>query len=280
MTLPALWRIERADMESVPVIVNVPHAGTFLPPAIAQALTPAGLRVPDTDWHVDKLVDFVPSMGATLMVATHSRIVVDLNRDPSGDALYPGANNTGICATTTFHDEPIYRAGLDPDRATIASRVEQYWSPYHARLQTEIARIKARHGFCILLDAHSIVSEAPRFFAGRLPDLNLGTADGQSCAPSLAQTAFEVLAHAHGFTAVHNGRFKGGFITRHYGAPRNNVHALQLEIAQCCYMDEARPQHYDRSRSAGLTDVLKLLLQQLLTRRAELGAESKKQDHF
>ncbi len=280
MTLPALWRIERADMESVPLIVNVPHAGTFLPPAIAQALTPAGLRVPDTDWHVDKLVDFVPAMGAALMVATHSRIVVDLNRDPSGDALYPGASNTGICPITTFHDEPIYQAGLDPDMATIASRVEQYWSPYHAQLQTEIARIKAQHGFCILLDAHSIVSEAPRFFAGRLPDLNLGTADGQSCAPSLAQTAFEVLTHAHGFTAVHNGRFKGGFITRHYGAPRNNVHALQLEIAQRCYMDEGRPQHYDRSRSAGLTDVLKLLLQQLLTRYAELGAESKKQDHF
>ena len=280
MTTPALWRIEHADMESVPLIVNVPHAGIFLPPAIAQALTPAGLGVPDTDWHVDKLVDFVTSMGATLMVASHSRIVVDLNRDPSGDALYPGASNTGICPTATFHDEPIYQAGLDPDRATIASRVEQFWSPYHAQLQTEIARIKAQHGFCILLDAHSIVSEAPRFFAGRLHDLNLGTADGQSCAPSLAQAAFDVLTHAEGFTAVHNGRFKGGFITRHYGAPRNHVHALQLEMAQCCYMDEGRPQHYDRVRAARLKDILRTLLRQLMARCAVLGAESKKQDHF
>lgn len=281
-TMPALWRVERAgpdDTPMMPLIVNVPHAGTYLPPGIAATLAPAGVAVPDTDWHVDKLCDFVPEMGATLMVATHSRIVVDLNRDPSGDALYPGASNTEICPTATFFDEPIYQPGQVPDQAAITARVDQYWRPYHRQLSAEIARIKAQHGVCILLDAHSIVSEVPRFFAGRLPDLNLGTADGKSCEPSLAQAAFQGLSHADGFTAVHNGRFKGGYITRHYGEPGNNVHALQLEIAQSCYMDESRPWHYSGPRAGALVAVLKTLVEHLLTRCAALGAETKKQDH-
>ena len=277
--MPALWRIERAGLAGAPLIVNVPHAGTALPSEIAQTLTPAGLRVADTDWHVEKLYDFVPAMGATLMVATHSRISVDLNRDPSGDALYPGASNTEICPTATFSDEPIYQTERVPDRPAIRSRVEQYWRPYHARLSAEIARLKVVHGYCILLDAHSIVSEAPRFFAGRLPDLNLGTADGNSCAVSLAHTAFQVLSRANGFTAVHNGRFKGGYITRHYGEPANNVHALQLEIAQRCYMDELTPSHYDATRAAALVAILKILVEQLLTWQPRSGTDSKKQDH-
>ena len=163
MTGPALWRIERGNTDSLPLIVNVPHAGTHLPRPIADMLTSTGLAVPDTDWHVDKLYDFVPSLRATLMVATHSRIVVDLNRDPSGDALYPGASNTEICPTSTFANETIYQPGLTPGTETIAARVEQYWRPYQHQLAAEIARIKSKHGFCILLDAHSIVSEAPRF---------------------------------------------------------------------------------------------------------------------
>ena len=261
---PALWLIQRAAAASVPLIVNVPHAGIYLPPAIAQTLTPAGLRVPDTDWHVDKLYDFVPALGGTLMVATHSRIVVDLNRSPTGDALYPGVSNTEICPTASFSNAPIYQAGLAPDRAAIAARIAQYWLPYHAQLRAEIERLKAQHGYCILLDAHSIVSVAPRFFAGRLPDLNLGTADGRSCAASLQRIAFQVLSAADGFTAVHNGRFKGGYITRHYGEPPHDVHALQLEMAQRCYIDEAAPHTYDESRAAALKDVLKKLVEKLL----------------
>ncbi|MCY7388137.1 MAG: N-formylglutamate deformylase [Burkholderiales bacterium] len=276
MTSPALWRIEHGDTDEVPLIVNVPHAGTYLPPSIAQTLSAAGLRVPDTDWHVDKLVDFVPSLGATLMVATHSRIAVDLNRDPSGDALYPGASNTEICPTATFASEPIYRSGLTPGTETIAARVEHYWRPYQHQLAAEIARIKRKHGVCILLDAHSIVSEVPRFFAGKLPDLNLGSADGNSCAASLAQLAFGCLGHAEGFTAVHNGRFKGGFITRHYGDPADNVHALQLEMAQCCYMNETEPLLYDASRAAALKAILMVLVEKLMNWRQLPGAETKK----
>ena len=271
MTSPALWQLDQGAGNSVPLIVNIPHAGTYLPPLIAQTLTAAGLQVPDTDWYVDKLYDFVPSLGATLMVATHSRIVVDLNRDPSGLEMYPGANNTEICPTATFHDEPVYMVGMEPDSAAIASRIEHYWLPYHAKLAAEIARLKARHGYCIVLDGHSIVSEAPRFFAGRLPDLNLGTADGHSCAPSLAQTAFEVLAGAGGFTAVHNGRFKGGHITRQYGKPDSKVHVLQLEMAQCCYMNEAAPRAYDEHRADALKAQLKQLIGKLVDWRPASG---------
>lgn len=239
-----------------PVLVNVPHAGTIIPPDIAATLTPAGKSIPDTDWHVDRLYTAALQMGCAMMVATHSRIVVDLNRDPSGAALYPGASNTELCPTSTFSDNAIYLDGKLPDTHEIERRRRTYWQPYHEKLAAEIEAIKAKHGYCILLDAHSIRSEVPRFFEGKLPDLNLGTADGKSCAEGLASKAFAVLQSGPGFTAIHNGRFKGGYITRHYGRPAANVHALQLEIGQTCYMNEARPDSYDAAASAPLRQVL------------------------
>ena len=251
-----------------PLVVNVPHAGIAVPEAVAARLTAEALRMPDTDWHVEKLyASLVPEYQTTLMWARYSRFVVDLNRDPSGHALYPGAANTGICPVGTFHDEPVYRTGMAPDATEMAQRVQQYWRPYQAQLAAEIERIKARHGYCILLDGHSIVSEVPQFFPGRLPDLNLGTADGASCDPALADAAFAVLTGARGFTAVHNGRFKGGYITRHHGQPVKGVHALQLEMAQSCYMDEAHPLEYHRERAGPLKNVLAALIQTLLAWR-------------
>ena len=269
----ALWRISRGD---APLIVNVPHAGTSIPDDISHDLTEAGRANPDTDWHVDKLYEFAPGLGVTLMAATHSRIVVDLNRDPGGAALYPGAANTEICPTRTFHDSPIYRSGCEPDEATCAHRVAKYWQPYHQQLRIEIERVRVLHGYCVLLDAHSIVSEAARFFARRLPDLNLGTADGASCDETLAQDTFAYLSAAKGFSAVHNGRFKGGYITRYYGQPSYSVHALQLEMAQCCYIDERQPALFEAERSAALREVLKGLVARLLnwqpTRTNPLGS--------
>lgn len=242
------------------LVIDVPHAGTYLPPAIAARLTPGALATPDTDWHVDRLYAFAAGLGATLLVATHSRYVVDLNRDPSGATLYPGADNTELCPTLTFANAPIYADGRGPDAAEIAARRARYFDPYHARLAAEIARVRARHGYAIVLDGHSIVSVAPRFFAGRLPDLNLGTADGASCATAVERTAADVLASAPGFTAVVNGRFKGGYVTRHCGRPADGVHALQLEVAQACYMDERSPQVFDADRARGLAAVLERLV--------------------
>jgi N-formylglutamate deformylase len=247
-----------------PVIIDIPHCGTYVPPEIAAAMTEAGKRVLDTDWHVEKLYAFAPGIGAGLFHATHSRYVADLNRDPDGKPLYPGADNTEVCPLRSFHDAEIWLPGRAPDAAEAKRRVDTYWRPYHAALAREIAAVKARHGHCILLDGHSIFSEVPRFFAGKLPDLNLGTADGSSCAPSLQASAAAVLAGAAGFSHVVNGRFKGGYITRRYGRPEEGVHALQLEMAMSAYLDEGAPERYDGARAARLIAELERLVATLV----------------
>ena len=215
------------------------------PDDLAARLTPAARALPDTDWHVEKLFAFAQGAGATVMAATHSRYLVDLNRDPSGAALYAGADNTELCPTRTFADEPIYAEGDEPGVDEIVERRARCFDPYHAQLAAEVERVIAQHGFALLLDGHSIRSTVPRFFDGRLPDLNLGTADGASCAIAVQRIAHGFIGNAAGFTHIVNGRFKGGYVTRHYGKPARGVHALQLEIAQACYMDEAPPYAFD-----------------------------------
>ncbi len=256
-----LCEIARGD---TPLLIDVPHAGTFVPPDIAARLAPEARALPDTDWHVEKLYAFARSAGATLMVATHSRYVVDLNRDPSGASLYPGADVTELCPTRTFANEAIYRSGAAPDDAEVDARRRRFFDPYHAALAEELDRIRARHGCALLLDGHSIRAEVPRFFRGRLPDLNLGTAGGASCAPAAQAIAAGTLAAAGGFTHVVNGRFRGGYVTRHYGIPARGVHALQLEIAQDCYMDEAPPYRWNPVRAAALVALLERLVAALL----------------
>ncbi len=249
---------------TTPVLIDIPHCGTHVPPEIARNLTPAGQRLLDTDWHVEKLYAFAPKLGAGIFHATHSRYVADLNRDPDGVPLYPGADNTEVCPLKSFHDAELWQAGRAPGAAEVKRRVDAYWRPYHAGLAAEIAAVKARHGFCVLLDGHSIFSEVPRFFSGKLPDFNLGTADGRSCAPALQARAAAVLAGAAGFTHVVNGRFKGGYITRRYGQPAQGVHALQLEMAMSAYLDERAPDRYDPARAARLIGVLEDLVAALL----------------
>ena len=253
----AMWRLTQGES---PLVVNVPHAGTLVPDSVSQRLTRAALALPDTDWHVEKLYDFVTKEGVTLMTATQSRYVVDLNRDPSGAELYAGADNTELCPTRTFADEPIYEHGGAPDAEEITQRIVTHFLPYHQTLAMEIARVKKLHGYAVLLDGHSIRSEVPRFFAGRLPDLNLGTASGASCAPEVQAVAVSMLREAQGFSHVVDGRFKGGWITRHYGRPYDHVHALQLEMAQRCYMDEAPPYAWEAARASALVEVLQRLV--------------------
>jgi N-formylglutamate amidohydrolase len=252
-----LFELHRGDS---PLIVDVPHAGRHVPDAILARLAGAARALPDTDWHVEKLYAFVRSTGATLMCATHSRYVVDLNRDPGGAALYPGADNTELCPTRTFSNEAIYLPGEAPGAAEIAARRATFFDPYHAVLAGEIERVRARNGYAILLDGHSIASEVPRFFAGRLPDFNLGTAEGASCDADLQSLAGDVIGGAAGFSHVVNGRFKGGYVTRHYGRPREEVHALQLEMVQDAYMDERPPYRWDPARAAALARVLERLV--------------------
>ncbi len=234
-----------------PLLVSMPHMGTYLPPALASRLTDEARRVPDTDWHMDRLYAFAKDMGASILMATHSRYVVDLNRPSDNTSLYPGQSVTGLCPLDTFNDTPLYREGMVPDAAEMSARVSTFWQPYHDQLRIELARLRQQHGIAMLWDAHSIRSVLPRFFEGKLPDFNLGTAEGASCDPALATTLLGIAQSIPGHSAVLNGRFKGGYITRHYGRPADGTHAVQLELALCSYMQESGdfefvPEHAER----------------------------------
>ncbi|HET7561355.1 MAG TPA: N-formylglutamate deformylase [Rhodanobacteraceae bacterium] len=228
---------------TAPLLVSLPHDGTALPESMAARVTDAARRVPDTDWHVGILYAFARELGASVIAPHWSRYVADLNRDPAGHALYPGRSETALVPVTTFAGEPIYRAGEEPGEQEITLRRELYWQPYHDALQAELVRMRALHPRVVLWDGHSIRGRVPMFFDGQLPDFNLGTAGGTSCSRGL-QDALEVVLReradgdASAYSHVVNGRFKGGYITRHYGRPGDGVEAVQLELVQHTYMDE------------------------------------------
>ena len=250
---------------TAPLLVSMPHAGTYVPPALAARFTDEARQVPDTDWHLERLYDFADALGASVLVATHSRYVIDLNRPPDGASLYPGQSVTGLCPVDTFDNTPLYRDPADlPGEAEIAARRDAIWHPYHAKLTEELARLKAQHGVAALWDAHSIRSVLPRFFEGKLPDLNLGTGKGTSCALELAEHLLAIAQTAPGHTAILNGRFTGGYITRHYGQPEAGIHAVQLEMTQCSYMQEALPFDYLPERAEQIQPTLQRMLQAVL----------------
>ena len=253
---------------TAPLVVSVPHAGTHLPPSIASCLTPAARALPDTDWYVPRLYEVCESLGASMIVATHSRYVVDLNRPPDGAPLYPGMRETSVCPIETFDGQPLYAPGGEPTATQIRSRIARYWQPYHERLDTMLRTTLAHHGRCLLWDAHSIRSAVPALFDGRLPDLNVGTADGRSCHAETRRSIETQLRGQRRFTHVIDGRFKGGYITRHYGRPSTGVEAVQLEIAQSAYLrDETRPA-FEPAVAAPLIERLRTLLAALLATRA------------
>lgn len=243
-----------------PLMVSMPHVGTGLPPDLAARINPAALSLADTDWHLPLVYDFVRGMGATLLVATQSRYVIDLNRPPDGASLYPGMTTTSLVPTETFRGELLYPDGA-PDEAEIARRREQWWQPYHAALAGELARLRAMHARVVLWDAHSIASVLPRFFEGRLPDLSFGTADGHSCDPALTEAILAPVRAQSDYSWVLNGRYKGGHITRSNGLGAGGVHAIQLEKVQDIYMDESAPFALLEDRAARLRPLLKRCLQ-------------------
>ncbi len=255
---PAVFRASNGDS---PLVISFPHVGTELPPEVAATLSPRGLAVEDTDWHVHRLYAFSREQGAAFLEARLSRYVVDLNRPPGDEALYPGRVSTGLCPAQAFDGTALYLAA-PPDAAEIVRRRERYWAPYHAALADLLGAARRRHGFAVLLDAHSIRSEVPRLFPGRLPDINVGTNDGRSADPRLAALVMQRLGQQQQFSHVLNGRFKGGYITRHYGDPAAGVQALQIELAQRGYMDEAG-REYDAGRAAALVEVLRGVIERL-----------------
>ncbi|MGD9584548.1 MAG: N-formylglutamate deformylase [Lysobacterales bacterium] len=225
---------------SAPLLISLPHNGTELPAALRPRLTAVGCRIADTDWHMDRLYDFAGTLAASLLMPRYSRYLIDLNRPPDGAPLYPGQTETGLVPMQSFAGQQIYRNGCAPDADEIAARRDRYWWPYHQALAGELERLRRQHGQVLLWEGHSIRSELPLLFDGRLPDLNLGTASGASCGARLQAGVVSALQAQTRYSLAVNGRFKGGYITRHYGRPEQGVHAIQMEIAQCNYLDENR----------------------------------------
>ncbi len=230
-----IFQVTRSES---PLLISCPHDGTLIPPDIAARMTPKAQTAPDTDWHVARLYKFAEQLGATVLVPSHSRYVVDLNRPPDDVSLYPGQNTTGLCPIVQFSGEPIYRDGQQPSTDEINARVGRYWRPYHQALRDEIVRLREMHDRVVLWEAHSIRSVVPFLFDGRLPDINVGTATGASCSTATQQRLQAALDAQDRYSHVVNGRFKGGYITRQYGQPAVGVDAIQLELAQVNYMDE------------------------------------------
>jgi N-formylglutamate deformylase len=243
---------------SVPLLVSMPHLGTQIPEALRAAYVARALEVEDTDWHLDRLYAFARELGASVLQPTVSRYVIDLNRPPDDAPMYPGASNTELCPTRFFTGDALYREDAAPTTQHRDERRATFWQPYHDALQRELARIKAQHGFVLLWEAHSIRSRIPWLFEGALPDLNIGTAAGASAAPSITEAVAAAAARAPaGVTHAVNGRFKGGYITRQYGRPADDVHAVQLEMTQRLYMRESSPYDYDEELAAAIQPVLR-----------------------
>jgi N-formylglutamate deformylase len=253
---------------SLPLLISIPHLGTRIPDDIAATMTPVAARTDDCDWHLDRLYAFAKRLGASILTPTYARYVIDLNRPPDGANLYPGQDTTGLLPVDTFDKEPLYREGHTPDDAEVARRRDAYWKPYHNAIVSELAALKAKHGKVLLWEAHSIRSHVPRFFEGRLPDFNFGTANGASAAPGLADELAAIVERHGGYTAVGNGRFKGGYITRQYGQPKEGVHAVQLELSQITYMNEQMPYSYDEALAAKVEPLLETLVTASLARIA------------
>lgn len=257
---------------TVPLLVSIPHMGTEIPRELHGDYVPRALEVEDTDWHLDRLYAFARELGASVLQPTVSRYVVDLNRPPDDTPMYPGASNTELCPSRFFTGDALYRDGFVLSPAEKERRRASFWEPYHRALQEELARLRAEHGYALLWDAHSIRAEIPWLFEGRLPDLNIGTADGRSADASIAQAVTGAAARDPRFTHVLNGRFKGGYITRQYGRPAENVHAVQLEMCQSLYMREAPPFNYEPEAAAQVQPVVRAMVEAALAACGRLYA--------
>ncbi|MCX7563633.1 N-formylglutamate deformylase [Xanthomonadaceae bacterium XH05] len=252
-----MFTLERG---TAPLLISLPHDGSHIPESLRARMLPSAQAAPDTDWHVSQLYAFARELGASILRPHHSRYVVDLNRPPDDVSLYPGQNTTGLCPQVQFSGEPVYLPGQAPSPEEIAARVTTYWQPYHAALQEELARLRRLHERVVLWEGHSIRGELPFLFEGQLPDLNLGTVNGGSCSPAMQARLEAVLAAQSDYSHIVNGRFKGGYITRHYGNPAAGIDAVQLELAQRSYMDEAStaylPERAERLHSTVLRPLL------------------------
>lgn len=255
-----------------PIVLGLPHTGTYVPDDIFERLNETGKTLSDTDWHIHRLYDGLYE-DATTVRATFQRYVIDANRDPKGVSLYPGQNTTGLVPLTDFDGQNIW--SKPPTDAEIQARLAEYHAPYHAALEQELQRVRVKHGVAILYDCHSIRSHIPFLFEGTLPDFNIGTNEGQTCAAEIQDAIWQICQGASDYTSVLNGRFKGGWTTRHYGRPAENMHAIQMELAQSTHLKtETLPFDYDVAKAENLRVHLGKILTSLAALAPNLGASS------
>jgi formiminoglutamase len=249
-----------------PLVLAQPHGGIDIPQSILDRLNPKGRAMEDTDWHITRLYDGLIGNATVVSTSIH-RYVIDANRDPSDVSLYPGQNTTSLCPTTTFDGDLIYQEGEAPSEDEIGERLRQYHTPYHDTLREQLERVHQKHGYVVLYDCHSIRSQVPYLFDGKLPDFNIGTNSGQTCAAEIETLVVNFCTRQTRFSYVSNGRFKGGWTTRHYGNPQNGFHAIQMELTQCNYMQEKPPWNYDDKKAEILRVALRSILQAILELR-------------
>ncbi|UVN44813.1 N-formylglutamate deformylase [Pseudomonas mosselii] len=247
----------------LPLLISMPHAGLGLTDAVRDGLVDQARSLPDTDWHIPRLYDFTRDLGASVVAAEYSRFVIDLNRPDDDKPLYVGAT-TGLYPATLFDGKPLFKEALEPSGEQRQQYLEQIWRPYHNTVRTELERLHDQFGYALLWDAHSIRSLIPHLFDGKLPDFNLGTFNGASCDLQLAERLQRVCGEFADYTHVLNGRFKGGYITRHYGNPTKHIHAVQLELAQSTYMEEVEPFTYREDLAQPTQVALRRLLEATL----------------
>ena len=255
---------------SGPILLSSPHDGAAFPEELVKRYQPKALENEDRDWFVTELYSLIENSNISFIKANYSRYVVDLNRSYSGEVLYPGQMETGLCPLSSFSGKPLYEKDCAPSAEEIEERIEQYWLPYHQHIQSELERIKSMHGYALLWDAHSIKAEVPGLFSGVLPDLNFGTNSGKSCDPEIARSLVVLSEQQANYRVVKDARFKGGYITRNYGRPEENVHAVQLEINQSTYLKDSENPLIDDAKQGRLSTLLVELLECFAARSAQL----------
>lgn len=261
---------------SSPIILGMPHTGTHVPAGTWERLNDLGRELADTDWHVHQLYNgLLPD--ATVVRATYHRYVIDANRDPADISLYPGQNSTNLIPSTDFNGRPICKAGQEPNADEVANLVQALHTPYHDALRAEIKRVRKIHGEAILCDCHSIRSKIPFLFEGTLPDINIGTNSGRSCDSTIEAAALDVASHAEGYTYALNGRFKGGWTTRHHGQPHRGVHAIQMELTQSTHLQrESAPFAYDPDKAEKIRVHLANILQRIEAAAVAISVRDKR----
>lgn len=255
------FQVTRPTNGLVPIVLSVPHCGIEFPAELREEYNPNLISSPDdTDWFVHQLYSFAAEKGIIMIHAVYSRWVIDLNRDPQSKPLYSdGRIITGLCPTTTFFGEPIYKDQRERvSTEEMERRVEKYYTPYHQKIQDLLDEVKQQFGKVLLWDCHSIRQQVPTIHKEKFPDLILGDADGTSASPGLIESAIRNL-ESGGYQFSHNYPFKGGYITRHFGKPDENQHALQLEMTKVNYMDDSEKSYHE-----GRSNKMRLLLMKTL----------------